>query len=79
MCDFKEKALHTVHRVHIQLKPEVYINCIKRQSFFSSMSDMKSDKTFPVLGQLGLPKLFLFAKCQNNERDNYLDIFLLLS
>ncbi|MED6288815.1 hypothetical protein CHARACLAT_030177 [Characodon lateralis] len=26
---------------------------------------------FPILGQLGLPKLFLFAKHQNNEKERF--------
>lgn len=37
-----------------------------------SLSGIKSDKTFAVLGQLGKPKSFLFAKCWNNLRENFL-------
>lgn len=57
----------------IQLKAEVYIHYIKKTHTVNT--DVKSDKTFPVLGQLGLPKSIglpnLFAKCQNKENFFY--------
>ena len=46
---------------------------------FVSVPEVKSDWNFPVSGQLGLPKLFHFVKCHNNERENFLENFILFS
>ena len=50
-----------------QLKPEVYIHC-KKAIFSPSLSDIKSDQVFPVLGHLDLPEFIIFDEYQTNKR-----------
>lgn len=51
-----------------QLKPETH-------NLLFLTADIKSDIYFPVLGQLGSPKSFLFAKWQNLLSDNCYYVF----
>lgn len=58
----------------------VYIHSIKRHIHLCfPLSNVKSDQTSFVSGQLELPTLFLFAKGHNNFRKNISEIYCLYS